>query len=205
MTYADVTVITPCIERRLTDMLPECIASVRAQTVQPAAHFIGVDYSRRGNGRLLNELVAGVTTEWIVMLADDDLLYPEHLERCLTAQAGVYDVVYPYADLSDWPERSFIRRAVNKPWVPGRIMMTNWIAGSAVLLRTSMYRFVGGISEDPEHVHCNDWKMWQDIEREGGKFFCLPEVLWRYRHHPHQMQAACDGRTGTDIREWLAP
>lgn len=190
---ADVTVITPALLERLDTFLPKAVASVEAQTVGPVEHLIEFDYKRRGNAPLLNAMAEQVTTTWLVMLADDDLLHPTHLERCL-AVSGDADVVYPYADMSSWPPDADQRRVINAPWNPQRIWAHNWIPGGCTLIRTEMWRRVGGVSTVPAHKHIHDWLMWQDIASLGGRFVCLPEELWFYRYHPNQMEAIVDGR-----------
>jgi glycosyltransferase involved in cell wall biosynthesis len=188
-----VTVVTPAIPERLTTFLPEALASVAAQTIRPQAHLVGVDIHHRGNSHILNQLVATVTTEWVVLLADDDVLYPTHLERCLSVSDDA-DVVYPYADLSMWPGNAGQRTLINAPWNPERIKRKNWIPGGCALIRTEMWHRVGGVSTDPHHAHIHDWIMWRDIAEAGGRFVCLPEELWLYRYHPGQMEARVDGR-----------
>lgn len=190
---ADVTVITPAILERLDTFLPEAAASVQAQTVGPVTHLIDFDYKRKGNAPILNALAEQVETEWLVMLADDDLLYPTFIERCLAASDAA-DVVYPYADMSSWPEASIQRMLINAPFDAQRIFNENWIPGGCALIRTEMWRRVGGVSTVPAHRHIHDWLMWQDITSLGGRFVHIAEPLWFYRYHPNQMEAMVDGR-----------
>jgi hypothetical protein len=190
---ADVTVITPAILERRDNYLLEAVASVEAQTAPAAAHLIEFDTERRGNSFILNALAEQVETEWLVLLADDDTLHPNHIERCLSVSDDA-DVVYPYADMSSWPETSVQRSLINAPWDPVRIWKLNWIPGGCALIRTSMWRRVGGVSTVQRHRHIHDWLMWQDICNVGGRIVCLPEELWFYRYHPNQMEALVDGR-----------
>jgi hypothetical protein len=207
MQTADVTVITPAIASRIATFLPETLESVATQTVQPAAHLVGIDHARRGHGPILNELLRTVTTRYVVLLADDDTLHPTHLERCLETIGGA-DVCYPYADLSTWPTGSIQRAVINQPWTaasPDRIQQTNWIPGGGALIRLSALRRIGGLSERPEDFHHSDWLMWRDIAATGGRFVCIPEPLWSYRCHPQQLQAVCDGRSTRPLEDLLWP
>lgn len=195
-----VTVITPAIEYRFGRFLNECLDSVRQQTVRPYAHLIGVDYARRDNAVMQNQLAATVDTEWLVLLADDDMLYPTHLERCLEVADG-FDVVYPYADMSTWPSSAPQAKLINQPWDPERIKVLNWIPGGCALIRTEMWNAVGGCSTSRLHRHNHDWIMWQQIAAAGGRFRCIPEPLWLYRFHDAQKEALVDGRAPRVDRE----
>lgn len=196
----DVTVITPAIEERwrygTPSMLEQCVASVLGQTWRPVAHYIGLDLAQRYNAKVQNDLACGVETEYLVILADDDYLFPTFLETLVPiAEDTRADIVYPYADLSGWPEGSPQRRVINQPWDAHRIQATNWIPGGCCLIRRSAWERVGGCSERRAHRHDHDWRFIREVANTGGTVVCHPEELWHYRCHPAQMQAEVDGRT----------
>jgi hypothetical protein len=100
-----VSVITPSLPERAT-MLAEAIRSVQAQTVLPAAHLIEVDYARKGPGPVINRLTARARTEWVAILADDDLFHPDHLEVLLAHSADA-DIVLSWSRLEGRPDPQY--------------------------------------------------------------------------------------------------
>lgn len=190
---ADVTVVTPCIPERF-GMLNQCIASVDAQLVKPKRHVIGIDYERVGCAALMNDLVAAVDTEWIVPLADDDLLM-KHFVGEMVAHAGTAAVTYsrPVAVGADWAPRRYEFSAPE-------LRKENYIPSTA-LIRTDLWRKIGGYRtrEDPsEHdfwskwrashnfnddMFPDDWDFWLRALDSGAFFRHVPSRNWVYRFH----------------------
>jgi len=198
---ADVTVVTPCIPERAflkgsgNGMLGDCIASVESQMVKPRRHIIGIDYERVGCAVMMNDLVKAVDTEWIIPLADDDLLLKNYIAEMVTA-AGTAAVTYsrPIAVGADWAPRRYEFSAVE-------LRKENYIPSTA-LIRTEMWRKVGGYrrtnepSEAPfwdkwraEHnftadMFPDDWDFWLRVLDRQGHFRHVPSRNWVYRMHP---------------------
>lgn len=164
-----VTVVTPTLPHR-APMLAEAIQSVAAQTVPPAAHLIDVDLHRAGIPDMVNRLVDRVETEWFLLLCDDDLLYPHHLET-LAAYCAAADVVYSYCDVSgrSWnPNRGFVAED---------LIHGNYIPSNA-LVRTALWRALGGYRRTDRF---EDWDFWVRAVEAGARFTCVPEATWLYR------------------------
>jgi len=172
MGIVDVTVVTPTIPVR-SKMLSECMLSVANQTVTPKAHLISVDFERIGAARVLNKMISAVTTEWIAPLADDDLFYPNYLERLLD-EAGDADMIYPWTEVvgtrNGWNPNSYLDLE--------RLKSNNYIPAT-VLMRKSAWEDVGGYPE----VVCEDHALWLKLMEHGKVIKCLPEILWQYRFH----------------------
>lgn len=172
MTLVDVTVCTPTIPHR-SEMLQQCMESVRNQTWTPKAHLIAVDFERVGGARMLNQLIDSATTEWVAPLADDDLFYPQYIEKLLT-NAGDADMIYPWCEVT----------GTRNGWNPNslldieRLKATNYIPAT-VLLRKSAWEKLGGYPE----VVCEDHAMWLKMIDANMQIKCLPEILWQYRFH----------------------
>lgn len=164
-----VSVITCAIPERL-DLLAEAMAAVRAQTYQPAAHLIGIDYARIGTARNLNRTAVPAASEFLAILADDDLLDPHHLERLMAASDGA-DVVY-----------SWCRTVGRGGWTPNehfdpvRLRQYNYIPATA-LIRASAFWEVGGFPDEP----LEDYGLWLRLLDWGARFVCVPEITWTYR------------------------
>lgn len=154
-------------------MLVECIESVKKQTVLPASHTIYTDYNRIGPAKALNIMFRSIETEWAAPLADDDIFYPQYIER-LIAEAGDADMVYPWCRVT----------GTREGWIPNAhfdadtLRVSNYIPAT-VLIRKSAWEKVGGYPE----VVCEDHAMWLKLLDAGLKIKCVPEILWEYRFH----------------------
>lgn len=167
-----ISVITASLPARGA-MLAECMASVAAQTHRPLEHLVGVDHAGVGPAALRTRLLAAAGGEWVAIVDDDDLLYPQHLERLLAASAAA-DIVYPFCEVDgrDWsPNRAFDADALRAG---------NYIPITA-LIRTGLARSLGW-REQAAHGW-EDWDFWLRALDVGARFVCLPEVTWRYRFH----------------------
>lgn len=205
-TLLDVSVITPAITSRLGPMLERCTLSVAGQSVRVREHLIGIDHARLGHGPILNELAYSSSSPWLMLCADDDYLFPRCIEHLVAkATADNLDVVYAYADLSDWPVGGAHRAVMNRPYAKGALQRGNFIAGSGVLVSRAAFLDVGGIDEDEARIHDADWRLWRAIELGGAAFGHVPKTLWHYTRHDHQLQALCDGRSNASIEETLWP
>lgn len=164
-----VTVVTPAIETRF-DLLAECIESVKNQTHKPHAHLVSVDYGRIGGARNLNNLIDAATTEWVAPLADDDVLYPNHLQALLDASEGA-DMVYSWCDVTgrgNWNP--------NSHFDPKRLRVSPYIPAT-VLLRKSAWEELGGFPD----VVCEDHAFQIKMLDANKKIVCAPIVTWNYR------------------------
>jgi len=177
-----VVVVTPSLPSRV-DLRAECVASVMAQTLQPVAHIIHLDYQRIGPAACLNAMLpAAVETgaEWIAQIADDDLMLPRHLE--LLAGETDADVVYSYCDVigrGGWnPSAAFDA---------DRLRAGNYIPATT-LIRTELCSELGWRT-DAAHGF-EDWDFWIRALDAGARFVCVPFVTWVYRFHGENLSAA---------------
>lgn len=92
---SDITVVIPSIPPRST-LLARALASVTAQTLQPAAIVVEIDHDGDGAPATRDRALRKVTTEWVAFLDDDDEMLPHHLET-LARGAEQYDADYVYS------------------------------------------------------------------------------------------------------------
>lgn len=178
-----ITVVTPAINTRF-DKLRECIDSVNNQTLKPKAHLICVDHERIGCANTLNNMIEAVDTEFFFTIADDDILYPNCLQRVFEESEG-YDFIYPWCNVvgrGNWnPNSPFDADRLRKmPYIP-----------SVALIRTEAYREVGGFPD----VICEDYEFQIRLLNAGKKFKHVPEKLWEYRFHGSNISDGNDPRT----------
>lgn len=168
-----VTVITPSLPGR-SSLRALALASVAQQTLPPEAHLIGIDYARRGSSAMRNTLARSCETDWIAPLDDDDILYPEHLER-LVAAGDYADVVYPYC------------RVFGREWNPNRefdapaLMAGNYIPITTLIRRELIFALDGWRDSSQVEHGWEDWDFWLRALEAGARFVCVPHITWEYR------------------------
>lgn len=179
MSELDLTVITATTPER-SALFGEALKSLHAQTLKPSYRFMRDD-QHRGPAQTLNQLAAGVDTEWLFRLDDDDLLDPDHFEVLSHwLDQGDADIVYTYCrvDGVDDPNRFQVRwQSVGNGW--GELYERNWIPCSAAI-RTELFHDLGGYDDVPEE----DWDLWKRALDVDATFVCVPCATWTYRMNP---------------------
>jgi hypothetical protein len=170
-----ITVITATIPGR-EDMLAECRASVAAQTLPAAKHLVYKDTQGRGIQHSMNVLWPQVRTEWLQWIADDDILYPGHLEA-VAAYTASADIIHSncvvvgrdgfHPDTKDYEDGL-------------------WHTATA-LMRTSLVREIGGWDE---RAFPEDHFFWLKAKRAGARFAKHREPTWEYRFHGRNLTFA---------------
>ena len=170
-----ISVITASIPSR-SAMLAECLASVAAQTLPPLEHLVGIDHARWGSSAVRNALLAGARGDWIAVLDDDDIAWPQHLEK-LAAKADEADIVYSFCEVTgkQWNP--------NACFDPERLRSNNYIPVTS-LIRTDVLRSLNGWRDSQDCDNgLEDWDLWLRALNAGARFACLDEVTWTYRFH----------------------
>lgn len=161
-----ISVLTPSIESRAV-MLQECIESVQAQTYREVEHLVHVDYDRAGCSWVMNHLAERAGGEWLVPLADDDLLLPGALSYLLSRSAEA-DVVYSPPLVWGNADTHFFGEP---PRIP-----------SFGLIRTTLWRELGGY--DLGRIREEDRDLWQRAMANGARFVRADSwPTWVYRFH----------------------
>ena len=170
-----IVVVTPSLPER-ADLRAECVASVAAQTLQPVAHIVMVDYERAGPAMTLNRMLPACVAagaDWVAQLADDDLADPHHLEL-LAEHSADADIVYSWCRVEG---RSF---NPNREFNEAALRASNFIPATT-MIRTSLCVDLGW-RDDSTHGF-EDWDFWLRALDAGARFVCVPEVSWTYRFH----------------------
>jgi len=178
---ADVTIITPTIENRYS-MLMECIKSVNEQEILPVNHIICTDYMRKGYFSVTERIMNIVETEFVMPLADDDLLLPHHIKD-LMERSGEADLIYGYPRV-EGRRRSFQRR-LQQPFNE-EVMRKKNIIGGCPMIRTELMREVGGYPKEGSLV-LRDHELYLKFLDMGMRFSCVEKVTWVFRFHGGNM------------------
>lgn len=183
-----VTVCIPAIPPRVGNrMLERAVASVRAQTVQPAGGISCVlDVGREGAAVTRTRALHAAETPWVAYLDDDDSWYPHHLET-LWNLAQERDAVYVWS----WFDG-------NNPFPMHRGKQLNLDephhTTMGIMVKTELSREAGFMPhpEAPPAWAGEDWyhqlqciRIARDIwgDEAAAKFAGTAEVTWTYHAH----------------------
>ena len=159
--------LTPTIEGR-ERLLEECRQSVLYQTYSGWEHLRLLDQERNGCAATMNILAEQARGDWILPLADDDLLLPGGLETLVKATKDA-DIVYapPLVWGLDNPHWFF----GEPPCIP-----------SFALVRADMWRQLGGYDYDWHREE--DRRLWERAMAAGARFVRVSDApTWIYRIH----------------------
>lgn len=171
-----ISVITPSIPER-SKFLYECKRSVGAQggllDVDDQCsweHLVEVDEERNGCAMTMNRLANRAMTskwpaDWLLPLADDDLLLPGALASLLAASDEA-DVVYSPPLVTGNEDRWWFFQA--PPVIP-----------SCALIRASLWRDLGGYDESLKREEDRD--LWVKALAAEARFVRVDDAQWIYR------------------------
>ena len=186
--------------------LPQCLASVRAQTLAPQEVFVVDDGSTDGTARVAEELGATVlrrpnggigaarntgvqyaTGEWIALLDADDSWAPQKLARQVAAIEP--DTVFVYTGARYFDDRGTrtVQEAVDPLTARKLLRYCNPILPSSGLLRRQAVLAAGGFREGTPT--CEDWGMWVRL-MPFGSFAAVADPLTNYYVHPKSISAS---------------
>lgn len=161
-----VSVLTSALPER-AKYLRECRASVSSQTVAAHEHLVGVDEKREGCSVMVNRLAARATGDWLLLIADDDLLLPGCIESLVAASEDA-DIVYSPPLVTGNEDRWWFFQA--PPVIP-----------STALIRRDLWNELGGYDE--ARVREEDRNLWVAALAAGARFVRVDEPCWVYRQH----------------------
>ncbi len=163
-------------------MVTEAIASVFAQT-DPDYQLI-VDFQRAPLGDRLNRMAEAAVGEYIMVLADDDLLTPSFLEATQRSRARGADLIYTNAEV--WRVDRSRAHAYMRPYTMDNLRRGPpcWLTS---MISTKLWRHVGGHRPGLEY---HDWDFWLRVQPlVDSHWEHVHEALWVQREHPGQWSA----------------
>ena len=155
----------------------------------------------RGPSPTRNAAFAFVRTECIFILDADNQIYPRciaqlegALSQCDASFAFCYRELFGRIGLID--NRS--------PWNPEKLPCGNYI-DAMVLMRSDVWRTIGGNACDMPHPGWEDFDLWFKIARRGGWAIHVPEILARYRVHGDSLLHTTTNRERNhqELWDWL--
>lgn len=176
----DITVCVATIPPR-AKLLRKALASIAVQTLQPAVIVVEYDHERTGAAATKNRALAKVDTTFAAFLDDDDVMYPEHLEKLrAAAEQHQADVVYsmPFIpQVFGGVDPSGMRGA---PFDPEELRRRSYIQTTS-LVRTKLIQSTGGF-QCPTGSDYDDWGCWLALLDAGARFHHVPEQTFQWEH-----------------------
>ena len=132
--------------------------------------------------------------EWIKIIAGDDALFPDAIEKAVSFISKHKDARM-FASSSCYFQDAFLQQNLvqvrddsTKPFYkasPQRqyflLLRSNYIHAGTVFLQRSLIHEVGGFVE--KYNFLEDHPLWLKITKAGEKFYYMPEVTLKYRLH----------------------
>ena len=143
------------------------------------------------NGVIAASRNAGIQAangEWVAFLDSDDWWTNNKLQKCVDRIDDKVDVIYHDMEFVTDSPRWFRRKNVNSWQVKNPVLMDlllrgNALVNSSVILRSSLLKQIGGISERVEMIASEDYNTWLRLAQLTENFIYLPRRLGYYLQH----------------------
>ncbi len=183
----DITVCIPTIPQRRSK-LRQAVTSVAVQNYPAAAINIAYDLKGDGSAVTRNRALAGVQTEWVAFLDDDDTLLPNHLELLAKGQeeSGA-DVIYGLPRVigsQGQPLQRHWQWGGPEKFDPDLLKQHSYITVSS-LVRTQYAQDCGGFRYQPASngAAYDDHGFYLNLLDAGAKFHHIHQETFIWNHH----------------------
>lgn len=168
-----------------TDATPEVVAQL------PVVEGVEVVYlpqpTNRGVSAARNAALRVARGDYVALLDSDDVWYPHHLEKLLTAlDASGADIAYALGEIRESPEAPPSGRSNFGPTEHEEqnsrecLYYYNFVLPSAMLVRGDFFTRTGHFDEDPQIQHAEDWDLSLRAAAAGLKFVHVREATVLY-------------------------
>ena len=198
--YPKVSIITPCFNReKLIAQTLECILKIHysnwecivvddgstdnsgkiiQEFVQKDDRFKYIYHSNCGISISKNTAVANSNGKYIFPLDSDDLISPYYIKEAVEIMENNPNVKVVYADGAYFGDKK--KKWHLNDYTFNDLLISNCIHNSALFRRIDFDK-CGGY--DPGLVVCEDWDLWINILKNGGKVVKIEKKYFFYRRH----------------------
>jgi glycosyltransferase involved in cell wall biosynthesis len=184
-----VAVCIPSIPVRPNE-LARALASVAAQTYPVYEINVASDHDHEGAAATRNRAWRATSAPWLILLDDDDELYPFHIEALLAeAETSGASLIYPWFDVGNgWDPL-----AINGKPAEGHpfddearehlLTVANHIPVTVLVRREALEAADGfplPMSERWPHAQNEDWGAWVSMLNAGFTFHHLNRRTWKW-------------------------
>lgn len=171
-----------------TEMLILDDGSTESGTLHVLDHLRerGVAVYRHPNTGLPGARNSGIektSSEFIICLDADDAIEPSYCSSCLNVLLSRPEVGFVYTSTRVFGEMNKVWSNVSFSGL--HLLAENYIPSSA-MFRRKIWRDAGGFSEEMRTGY-EDWDFWLSAAEAGWSGFHVPELLFNYRKHGHNM------------------
>jgi len=189
--------------------LPECLASVKAQTYEDYELIVvdngSVDntkeivynlawdklkyYYQEDTGSVAGSRNTGIRLargKYIAFLDSDDLWHERKLEevmKLLEGNSEIDIISHAMFQKEEGKEKIFMSVGPLRKNMFAFLLGGNRLLGSATVVKKNVLCEVQGFNERKDFVHAEDYDLWLKIAYSNGKFFFISEPLGEYRIH----------------------
>ncbi|MFH1641480.1 MAG: glycosyltransferase [Nanoarchaeota archaeon] len=174
----------------VNDESPDNVGEVvnRYISFHPGIKYIYLEQKNKGLGGARNTAIKHANGEIIAILDQDDIWYPNKLEK-------VHAIYNKYPKVSIVCHDQYIREngrikcvaktgPYEKDMYRKLLFKGNRISTSATTFKRSAIEMVGYFSEDIDNLHfVEDYELWLRMALNKYEFFFLPEILGEYILH----------------------
>lgn len=165
-----------------TDGSSELVSSIEDHRIQLAQFANGGSIAAARNRGA--EIAVG---DYLAFLDSDDFWSPTKLAECLHVLEAGGDFVYHHLAI-EGPKSTFGARFVKARKLKGDALSDllvngNAVATSSVVLRTTLFRSLGGMNPNPELLGVEDYDAWLRVADSGANMVAIPKILGGYRVH----------------------
>lgn len=174
----------------INDESPDNVEEVvkKYMFLHPEAQFVYHKQKNRGLGGARNTAIRNATGEIIAILDQDDIWYPDKLEKVFRLYKDNPDidvVCHGQKVRQDGKVIGIFRpRSCIKDMYRELLFYNNRLSTSAVTFKKSVIDDVGFFLEDKSHFHfVEDYDMWIRMAGKGYKFYFTDQILGEYTRH----------------------
>ena len=147
----------------------ESVSDIVARLADNRIHLVDLE-NNSGKGHAINRAFRESRGEYIAYLDDDDIWYPDHLERLLLPLLTIPGIEMSYSNAYDvWLRESSdgqfheVRRELryNHQVIFRELLSQNYIPGLSVVHHRNLYERTGGMDERLEVLI--DWDLWRRL------------------------------------------